>query len=340
MAEIATAPDPWNFWRKAVADPTAIGGKGLPLYVDAPEIGFYRYHDKRQGRWRPVAFFLDDEGAMHADVEGGPIDEKHIGDLWHRCCRYPIAYETYEQAMATGRFDDEPPPPAGHNLPDNADPHDRLTAEYEGERELVEAFLKEPIADQAGADRAGIWSKRLLDIARRATEHFTIEKRPVLDEGRRIDDKWRDIRDRPAALATKLKRHIDAFLIAKQRAERERVEKAKAEALKLQREAAEKAREAEAANNPQVLAAAGAAVAAAQDAARQAEYRRPQAGRTGAKVSLRVYRRAEITDFPVFLAAVKDQQEVRDAAQLVADRLARAKVAMDGMRIIEEERAV
>lgn len=332
--------DVWDWWRAAVRNPASIGTNGLLVHPDTPEIGFYRVNDKREGRWKPVAIFLDDERVIHAELDGRPVNPLHVGDLWHRCCRFPIAYKTYETALESGKFNDEPPPPAGHNLPSDADPLDRLTAEFEGERELVERFLNEPIADQDAADRAGIWAKRLTDIAKRATELFTVEKRPVIDEAKRIDDKWRSIRERPAALAAQLKRHVDGFLIAKQRAERDRVEKAKAEALKLQREAEEKAKLAAMQETPQTLVDAGAAVAAAQEAVRQATYQRPQAGRTGAKVTLRTFRRAEISDYPVFLAAVAEQPEIKDAAQTVADRFARNRVKADGMEIHEEQRAV
>ena len=332
--------DVWDWWRVAVRNPAAIGSKDLLVHPDTPNIGFYRVNDKREGRWKPVAIFLDDQNVIHAEIDEKPVRPENIGDLWHRCCRFPVSYKAYEAALANGKFNDEPPPPAGDNLPDDADPLDKLTAEFEGERELVEQFLNEPIADQDAADRAGIWAKRLTDIAKRATELFTVEKRPVLDQAKRIDDKWRSIRERPAALAVQLKRHVDGFLIAKQRAEHERVEKAKKEALRLQREAEEKARLAAMQETQLTLVDAGAAIAAAQEAARQAEYHRPQAGRTGARISLRTFTTARIVDYQVALEAVKDDAQIIARVQSIADHRARDGMPLPGTEILKEERTV
>jgi hypothetical protein len=326
----------WSWWRSKLA------GEQPPLAPDEIHRGFYRILSRDKTRWQAVAFFREGDEWV-AMVDDGYVKPDRIPGLFLTASKNPIPFALYDAVVNKGEpWPDEPPPlaPRDHNLPSDADPLDRLTAEFEGEREFVERFLREPIADQAAADTAGIWAKRLLDIAKRATEHFTVEKRPILDEAKRVDDKWRSIRDQPQALATRLKRHVDGWLIARQRAERERVEAARREALRLQQEAAEKARAADEARDPDALVSAGAAVAAAQDAARQAEYQRPQAGRTGAKVSLRTFRRGEITDYPKFLVAVAEQPEIKDAAQTVADRFARNRIKADGMEVVEEQRAV
>ena len=108
--------DVWDFWRRAKANPKAIGSPELMLYVDTPEVGYWRYHSKRLGRWVPVAFWLDD-GILRAVDDGREVEAIKMGDLWHRVCRHPISYAQYQDAIAGNGFADEPPAPAmGHNL--------------------------------------------------------------------------------------------------------------------------------------------------------------------------------------------------------------------------------
>ena len=75
-------------------------------------------------------------------------------------------------------------------------------------------------------------------------------------------------------------------------------------------------------------------------AKRSARPRRPQAGRTGAKTSLRTRRVGRITDLDTFLASIKDSQEIKDAADKACGRLAKTNVAVPGMEIVEERTVV
>ncbi|MEK1931058.1 MAG: hypothetical protein AAAC47_15005, partial [Pararhizobium sp.] len=58
------------------------------------------------------------------------------------------------------------------------------------------------------------------------------------------------------------------------------------------------------------------------------------------KTSLRTYRTGMITDFEAFLAEIKDEEEIKEAAQRIANRYARLEKTVAGMEIIEEKRAV
>lgn len=322
----------WDWWSKALENPSAIG-KSLPVHEGNAQQGYYRTHFKGKP-WEPVAIWFED-GEWHALRGDRRAD---AGEIWSFACRNPISYEAYTKAIEGGGWDDEPEAPAiGHNLP--TDPFEALQVEFAAEKEQAEAFLKLPIKTQADADRAAVWSKRLSTIAKKATDLHKVEKQPHLDAGRKVDNKWRDLKEEPDALSKKLKRHLDDYLREQQRIELERQRKAQEEADRKRREAEEAARAAAQQEN----AAAAAEAKRLQDEAAQAERealaRNASAGRTGAKVSLRTFVYAEITDFDALLMALKDRAEIREVVEMLANRAARSGVELAGMAIKSEQRA-
>lgn len=232
----------------------------------------------------------------------------------------------------------------GDNLPD--DPHEAAKFEFEGEKEIAEAFLKTPITTQQQADQAAVWSKKLSDLFNKVDRLFRAKKDPIVQAGKEVDEEFR-WRQEIKELATALKRHQDAFLREQERLELERQRKAREEEIRLQREAEEKARRAaEEANKASAEEAARLqreaeeAAAAAAAKAREAEAQRVSAGRTGAKVSLRTYYVARITDYDKLVISLKDTPEVREAVEKVAGSIARSKGPVPaGMERVEERRA-
>jgi hypothetical protein len=327
--------NPWAWWQAALA------GNIGPMHEGQPEQGYYRTRFKG-GQWEPVALWRGEDGEWLARRGDRMVDD--AGDLWNFCRTHPVTVEAWEKAINGGGWDDEPPAPAiGHNLP--SDPFEALLLEYQAEKEQAEAFLKLPIKTQADADRAAIWSKRLSTIAKKATDLHKVEKQPSLDESRRIDDKWRDLKDSPADLSKRLKRHMDVFLQEQQRLELERQRKAREEAARIQREADAARIAAEQASAKNDNAASDAAAEAerlakqAADAERDAQARNASAGRTGARVALRTFVFAEITDFEKLLLALKDRPEIKEVVETLANRAARSGVELAGMAIRSEQRA-
>lgn len=333
----------WKWWQDALA------GKFGPIHDSDPQQGYYRTRFKDKP-WEPVAIWFED-GKWHAMRGERAID---AADIWTWCCRNPISYEAYTKAIEGGGWDDEPEAPAiGHNLP--ADPFEALQVEFEAEKEQVDAFLKNPIKTQAEADRAAVWAKRLSTIAKKATDLHKVEKQPSLDESRRVDDKWRGLKEDPADLSKRLKRHMDSYLQEQQRIELERQRKAREEADRIQREAdaARIAAEQAAAKNDNQDTADAAAMAEhnnriaeaerlakqAADAEREAQARNASAGRTGARVALRTFTYAEIVDFEKLLLALKDRPEIKEVVETLANRAARSGVELAGMAIRSEQRA-
>lgn len=329
----ATVVNRWLWWQNALK------GQFGPIHSE-PEQGYFRTR-KKNGPWEPVAIWWDEDvGGWLAYRSGREVE---ADEIWTWCCRNPITHEAYEKAVAGGGFDDEPKAavaPAGHNSAD-ADPMEALRIEYLGEKELAEEFLKSPIKTKADADKAAIWSKRLADIAKRATDQHKIEKQPVLDETRRIDDKWRELKEDPKELSTKLKRHMDAYLREQDRLEQERQRKAREQADKIREQAEAAAAEAKQDSSGDVAAANRAEQLAQQaaDAERDAQARNAAAGRTGAKVALRTFVSAEITDIDALLIALRDRDEIKELVQSLANRAAKAGRSLPGMKIIEEKRA-
>jgi hypothetical protein len=202
-------PDPWLFWKRAIQAPGLIGTYELPLFVDAPEIGFYRYYDKRLDRYAPVAFFFDDAALLCCQVDGRLVEPMKMGDIWHRCCRHPISYAAYQDAIQGNGFADEPPAPAvGHNLA--ADLREQLMLEFEAEQEIARDLLGRELSQDI-ADQIAIMTKRLSGLRQRADLEHTKEKRPHLEAGRTVDDRWR-FRDAVTETVTLLKKHLQPWL--------------------------------------------------------------------------------------------------------------------------------
>lgn len=349
--------DPWAWWTAALA------GKA-PDASTEPEWGFYRVRESGgRGQWRPVAIWQS-EGKWIGLCAGQPVGDVHR--LWTYCLRHPITDAAYEKAMAGEGFDDEPPLAAiGHNSAD-ADPLEALRLEFMGEKEQAEDILKRGIKSQAEADRASIWKDRILKIRSRAEALFRAEKQPVLDEGKRIDEKYRALaheRDSDCtALVNRLRKGMEDFLKDQKRAEEERQRKAREEALRLEREAEEAARRAALAEDAALAAQADAGppdgptpeetaelrrqaeeiAALAQKAEREAEARKVTAGRTGATTSLRKVKVGVVTDYAKAAAALVAMQH-KDLILCIdglAQRAAKSGMPFDGMEIREEDKAI
>ena len=335
--------DEYSWWRRALKF-----GKGrelgreqlsaLSVTESDPQPGFYRCQSEDGRRYLPVAIWRQD-GELRC-MQGSRWREAE--DIWSWCCRWPISEELYRQVVAGGSWPEEPSTAAiGHNR--SADPFEALCEEFAEEAQQAETFLGQPITTQGEADKAAVWAKRLAGIAKKATDLHKVEKQPALDECRRVDDKWRELREGADRLSKQLKRHLDTFLVEQARLEEERQKAAREQAETLQRQAEEAAAQAEAATNAVDNASAKAEADrlshAARLAAEEAAGRTAGAGRTGAKVSLRTFISAEITDYDALLGALKDRSEIRELVQTLANRAARAGQQLAGMRILEERRA-
>lgn len=342
----AQMTDRWSWWRLALEDETQIG-KSLPVYPGSYEIGYYRTRSKG-GQWEPVGIWVGEDGQDVGYRNGRKVDD--LVNLFHWCCRNPISYEAYVKASEGGGFDDEPPAPVGHNSAASDDPREALWIEFVGDREMAEEFLKAGIKTQEDADKASIWKDRIMKIKSRAAALFKAEKQPILDQGKRIDERWRalahDKDSETAAMVEKLRLGMEGFLKAKKAEEEARQRKAREEAAAAQRAAAEAARRAQESDQQSEREREAAQqeaerlAAQARAAEQQAEARKVNAGRTGARTTIRVEKKGEIVNQDEFYAAVRDRAEVTDLLQSLANRAAKSGFELAGMKIVEIERVV
>jgi len=336
----------WEWYQKALANPSAIGGKELPVHEAHPKPGYFRVR-RKDGHWEPVAIYYPEDSATLVAYRDGR-EVRDINSLWVWCCRNPVEFDAYEAAMDGQGWADEPEaaPGIGDNSSE-ADPFDALRIEYLGEKEQAEAFMKETVTTQAQADKVGIWAKRLTAIKTKAEGLHKVEKQPHLDAGRAVDDKWRDLKTEPDDLAKKLKAHIQPFLSAKLRAEQERARKAAEESDRLRREAHAAAEAARSKANEQSVEEFNQAqqeradlLLRAQQADQASEVRNATAGRTGSKVGIRVEKRAKIIDFQACLMALKDRPEIIELVTSLANRAVKSGFPLPGVEVEQFEKVV
>lgn len=325
--------NPWAWWQEALK------GNFGPMHEGQPEQGYYRTRFKG-GQWEPVAIYYPEGSGQMVAYRGRK--EVDPAETWNFCRTHPISYEAYMKALEGGGFDDEP---ALATIGDNSgsdDPFEAVMQELAGEKEMADEFLRAPVKTQADADKAGIWAKRLSDLAKRADNLRVVEKEPHLAASRAVDDKWRAPVGQAKDLSVALKLHVEPFLKAKKREEEERARKAAAEAAELRRKADEAARKASSENNDKAERERAELLRQAEAADKAAEVKNAQAGRTGAKVSIRVEKVGVVTDYAKAAAALvamkhKDLIEIIDK---LAQRAAKAGMPFDGMEVKEEERVV
>lgn len=253
---------------------------------------------------------------------------------------HAVTEAAYREAFAAGLWADDPPPAdsrsgpyatigIGDNLP--TDPFERLRLELDGELENSAPLLKAPIADQATADKLATWSRRVGQLLKAADEEHEIEKRPILDAGKRIDDKWRGLRSDARSLVDRLKAHVGIWLRKLDREAAEARRKAEEEAAALREQAAAERAPVEAAELVDQAEAIELAAAKAP---------KPIAGRPNMRVSLRKVRTAKIVDYDRAVAALKSHPDMRALVQTLADRAVRAGVAVDGVEVEEVDKPI
>lgn len=342
--------DRYAWWREALklAGPCGELSReqqaALTISEDAPQPGFYRARAVKGGPFLPVAIWFDAPGTMvYTFGSKSGSDPAEISKVWVWACRYPVTEQIYRDAAAGKPWPDEVAT-VGHNAASTGDNHEDLTREFADDSETAESLLKSPVTTQEQADQVAAFAKRLALIGKKADESHAAEKRPVLDEAKRIDERWRELRDGAASMVKRLKGHIDVFLREQRRIEEERQRKAREEADRARREAEEAARKAAESESEaeRVKAIADAERKAGEAAAteRDAMARQTAAGRTGAKVALRTFVSARIIDYDAALAALKDRQEVREVIQSLANRAVKSGFDLPGVERVEEQRAV
>lgn len=206
------------------------------IHEDQPRPGFYKLRYDRNGKWQPVAIWLND-GKLVCRVGKDMAEPERV---WTWCAGNKVTPAAAKFAFDHGHFPDEPPP-AGHNAPPSDDPFEALKAELQTKQDQAVVWInaRPEIKSQADCDYARNAQAELLALVKRADTMFTTEKAPLLAATRACDEKYR-FRTIASELAARLRKAFERFMVAEE--DRRKAEAAANLRAEQKRIAAERAR--------------------------------------------------------------------------------------------------
>ncbi|QQM29336.1 hypothetical protein JET14_13485 [Martelella lutilitoris] len=294
----------WAWWRAALKDPAQIG-KELPVHPGEYQLGYYRTR-RKGGTWEPVGIYPDEDGRVVAFRGNKPVDD--IENLFTWCCRYPVEYAAYIQALETGKWPDDDEAVAA-TIGDNSGDVDE-TASLADQIEAALAGLSKyaKISDDETAAKALSLRNRLNELSREADKARTEEKKPHLEAGKAVDAKWQPLVKKAKTGADDVRAKIGAWETEKYRRQQEEQRKAE----EARRAAEEAARERE--GETEVLDAPEPAPAPVADPVSI----RPTYGKA-ASVKMRTVVK-EVTDWPALSVYMSNHAEAQDVLRKLAQR--------------------
>lgn len=306
--------DEFSWWRDAVAT-----GRGVETERGNPRSGYYRVKDEAIAFWRasPGEVVCWRSGSFNPPTHFDAIDE-----LFGWCAPHPVSYEKFCIFQETGRWPDQiAPVEVDASLP----PHERADAELTAQREAMAAWVREigKVETQEHANKAGNFADAFAKLETSATTAHKAEKAPHLEAGRLVDAAWKPVITRADELKRYAKKLPETFLIAEKARIKVDEDARREEAAKIEREAAERRRQAEAAGAPPPV-----------EEARPMPAPPPVKAKAG-KVHLRTVTKHHIVDMRAvleFLAKFNDHPaELKDVAQLLVNRMRHAGVEVPGV---------
>ena len=311
--------DIWQFWRDALA------GKSQDIDADAPQCGFYKRRERKDGPWLPVMIRYDGAGVLRCRV-GDNSNADPIA-VWVRCAGNPVTKEDAKIAFETGSF-----PGEVAAIGDNS--ADLSLAEQIADfaKQALTWFFKSGIKDKKSADMAANYRAELLRLRKQADEKRKEEKRPHLAASRAIDANWKPLIEEAEGAANEIRdgltrwmREEEKRLLAEQEAERKALEAARVEAIaQYNRNMAE---------DP-IATLTG----PAPELPPEPEPVKVQAGgQRGKKTGFREVTRYVVTDYAAALAHVKDHPDVRAAVEKVCAAQAKSGAVVPGVEIRTEK---
>jgi hypothetical protein len=231
--------DTFTYWRNA------LGGAFGPIHENVPQPGYYRTKPGRDGRMLPVAIWREADGTVMAIRDGVEVDPSTI---WTWCCMNPVAYDTYVAVAEKGEAwpEDVPdaesdtgpaipplsgsvsssltPPGSGHNSAGAVvDRAMEIKATIDGLWLQASDWLAAvgPISSQVEANRCANFAERFGQLEKVAEEERTAQKKPVLEQGRTIDARWKPVIGAAEEARRAMKKALEPFLIEESRRIRE-----------------------------------------------------------------------------------------------------------------------
>lgn len=318
--------DIWQWWRDALA------GKGTVIDADAPQCGFYKMRDGKDGPWLPVMIRMD-----------GNIMRCRVGDnsdadpfkVWTWCAGRPISKEDAKVAFETGHFPGDAPAAIGDNSGDLS-----LAEQIKDYAAQALGWLKKHgIKDTASKDQAANYRQELLRLRKEADSQRVAEKKPHDDAAKAVQAKWVPLIYEADAAAETLRGELGAFMVAEKRA----AEKAAREKYEVEQRAAAAARAEVEAQRAKLMrddpiAALTSPEPESPPAPLPPEPVKVQAGgQRGRKTGLREVTRYVVTDHKAALAFFADSEDVRELIGKLAERASKAGVAVPGVEKKIEE---
>ena len=284
-------------------------GESVELSSDKPCPGLYEWRTEKGKRGQPVkiAPVKDDPETMVAYVNGTlETNIDRICTIWVGSARRAVSKQAYNFRMDNGRWEDDPVPIDRSNRP--SDPLEALLADVKDKTEQVENFLKTDIETQVQCDMARNMQAQVLQLKKQADEMFEVEKRPVIEAGKRLGVKY-GFRDSLASLAANLRLRFEAFMIKE---EKRREAEHAVEQARLDAERAE-------------LMDSDPALAMLDEAPVAAPVKKVTAGGGfGRKSGLKTVWVAVLTDYPAALQHYAENARVRELIQKLADTEAKS----------------
>jgi len=278
-----------------------LSGYKPTLFMNDMQPGFYRR--SRKGIDDAVSFFW--HGSDLVCIVNGKKDQYPI-EVWNSCGNAAVTHEDYLYRIKEGRWPNDAEIVAKSNrAPDASSIEAVLSRLDEFGAEAKRLIVSGPAADQAAADRASDVANSLAEIEKSATALHKVEKEPSLIAGRLVDKKWFPVRDSAAALKQEIKvKVVTPFLV------------------RLRRDAEAEAERARELGVEEFL-----------------EQPKIGAGSIKRTVALRVKVSAKIVDYDTAINAIKNNAEVRELVQRLADAACRGGNPLPGTVKIETEQA-
>lgn len=320
----------WDWWRSALA------GHNMDIHADAPQSGFYKMRDGKDGPWKPVMIRLDEEGTLRARVgDNSGIDPAKI---WTYCAARPISKAEASHAFNTGSFPGDAP-----TIGDNS-----------GDRSLVQQlsdyvtesllWLKgRAIADKKTADQAANRRAEILKMSKSVEKEFDAKSAPHDEVLTALKAEYKPTLKEADEANKALRQAMDAFA----RAEQKRLDDEQRAKYEAERRAAEAARAAIEAQRAKQLRDDPIAALTSPEPELPMPPPPPEpvkvalGGQVGKVSGLRSYWEAEITDHKAALAHYANHPDVVALIQKIAKadvKNAKGAITIPGVRPYEDRR--
>ncbi len=290
----------WQWWTDALA------GNFATIHDGEPQTGYYKVRRKGRDGHLPVAYWRDSKsGEQRCHMDGEDFDAQRALEIWPYASKNPVTAEAYGERLRAGKWPGESLAVIGHNAAPVGNGLDAIKDRIEDLAREAERLIaaggatSEEISDQA-SDLANTFG----ELEGQADKSRIEEKEPHLTAGRVVDTRWRPLIERAAELNRRLKAVVVTPFLRKKEEERQK------------------------------QAAAAIATGTAPEALPQT---RTTAGSSKRPTALRTVKQAEVTDWAVLIAHLKDHPEIRDAAQRIANASAKAGIVLPGMTIKSEK---